>query len=135
MMSLLWIRNVLPIACGASDGGRFDFTDACPKCGTGARRVDPISLSQSRLSDRVAGTRRNELIIPPRLVESIRRLAPQCLREIQDSKTRRPISHFELIPEITLPKWDPRTTGWCTSPSVPPCPICMRDGFYNIPHV
>jgi hypothetical protein len=132
---VLIVRNELSILCGPSDGGQFDMSDACPQCGTGGRRIECISLPESRLSDRVEATLNREVTIPPRLVDKIRRITPQCVREIRDPHTGHTIAHCELIPEITLPKWEPRTTGWCTSQMDPPCPICRRDGFYNIPHV
>ena len=132
---LLIVTNESTDGCGASDGGRFDLSDACPTCGTGARRIDPISMPKGRLPDHVFRTYRGEIIVPPRLVESIRILAPQCLRAVRGSGTDEWRRHGELIPEVTLPKWDSRTTGWTTSQMLPPCTGCRRDGFYNLVRV
>jgi hypothetical protein len=133
--SLLIIRNPLSCFCGPKDGGNYDLTDACPVCGTGARRVDPIKLPSACLKDRVSNTLKHEVVIPPRLVSALKAVAPQCLREIRDEKTGMPTSFFELIPEITLPPWGTATTGWCVSEMDPPCQKCKRDGFFNIPKV
>jgi hypothetical protein len=132
---LLIIRNQLPLFCGPKDGGKYDLGDACPVCGTGARRIDPIKLPLSRLKDRVSITLKHEVVIPPRLVSAIREIAPQCLREIYNEKTGTPTAFFQLVPETILPPWGNATTGWNTSKLDPPCPICKRDGFFNIPKV
>jgi len=131
--SLLVIENQLPFFCGPKDGGKYDLGGACPVCGTGARRVDPIKLPLARLKDRVSITLKHEVVLPPRLVPAIKAVAPQCVREIRDEKTGTPTPFFELIPEITLPPWGAATTGWCSSEMDPPCPTCKRDGFFNIP--
>jgi hypothetical protein len=131
--SLLVTRNQLPFYCGPKDGGAFDLTNACPTCGTGARRLEPIKLPGVRLKDRVSCTLKFEIVIPPRLVVAIRSTAPHCLREIRDDQTGEATAFFQLIPDITLPRWGVETTGWCTSEMDPPCPICKRDGYFNVP--
>lgn len=132
---LLIIRNQLDCYCGAKDGGKYDLSNACPVCGTGARRLDPIRLPSAKLRKSVSITLKDELVIPPRLVPALKEVSPQCLREIRNEKTGAPTSFFEMIPELTLPKWSSATSGWCNSKMLPPCPTCKRDGFYNIPHI
>jgi len=129
---LLSVRNQLSVYCGPKDGGRYDFSAACRVCGTGARRVDPIRLPHSNLKDRVASTLKYEIMIPPRLVPSLRAVEPNCLREIVTGKDRTPSGFFELIGETVFPPFGPSTTGYTTSEQ---CPICRRDGYFNIPHV
>lgn len=130
---LLITRNLVSEYCGPKDGGNYDLDDACPVCGTGARRLDPITLPVSRLKNRVSNTLKFEVVIPPRLVGAIKSLAPQCLREIRTGKARATTPFFELIPEITLPRWSAATTGWCISnlKMTAPCPVCKRDGYFN----
>jgi hypothetical protein len=128
----LIVRNQMDCYCGPTDGGKYDLTIACPVCGTGARRVDPIHLPSARLRKSVSITLDHELVIPPRLVPALRDIIPHCLREILTEKTGAPTPYFEMIPEITLPGWSLATTGWCTSRMDPPCPTCKRDGYYNI---
>jgi hypothetical protein len=41
--------------------------------------------------------------------------------------------HHELIGEFTLPPWDIRSSGWCRSKMDPPCGVCGRDGYFNVP--
>lgn len=132
--SLLICQNPLPFQChsGPSDGGRYDLSDACPSCGTGARRLDPLKLPISKLNNRVSYTLKHEVVIPPRLVPPIRAVAPQCLRVVCDKAGKRS-SHFELVPEVTLTPWSARTTGWCKSKLDPSCPKCKRDGHYSLP--
>lgn len=129
--SLLVVGNQIQTWCGPSDGGRYDLRTACPKCGTGARRIDPISLASELLEDRVCVTFDLEVLIPPRLVSSIRAVAPACLREVLDRTSRRATGYFELIPEVTLPPWSPSTTGVIRDKLTPPCRQCQRDGHYN----
>jgi hypothetical protein len=130
--SLLVIENQLSCYCGPKDGGNYDLSNACPVCGTGARRVDSISLPAARLKDRVSNTLKFEVVIPPRLAGAIKSVAPRCLRNIRDEKTGELTPFFQLIPEITLPRWSAATTGWCTSEMVPPCSTCKRDGYFNV---
>ena len=131
--SLLVVGNQLPFFCGPKDGGKYDLTDSCPICGTGARRLDPIKLPVSRLKDRVSITLKHEVVIPPRLALAIKTVAPQCLREIRDEVGSGSTPFFEFVPEVTLPPWNASTTGWTTSEMDPTCPNCKRDGFFNIP--
>ena len=131
--SLLITTNQLHFYCGPKDGGSYDLRDACPFCGSGARRLDPIRLPSAQLKDRVSYTYKFEIVIPPRLVAPIRSVAPNCLREIEDEQTTETTAFFQLIPEITLPRWSTGTTGWCTSEMLPQCPNCKRDGYYNVP--
>lgn len=132
--SILVSKHVLPYQCisGPRDGGRYDLSDACPECGTGAQRLDPLRFPISMLRDRVSYTLTNEVVIPPRLVAPIRSVAPRCLRVICD-KAGKVSSYFELVPEVTLIPWSANTTGWCTSKLEPSCPKCRRDGYFNVP--
>ena len=129
------VENLLPCFCGPKDGGSYAMDCACPSCGSGARRMDPIHLPRSKLRNRVSMTLKDEIVIPPRLAESLRRLSAGIVREILDSTSGHPTSFYQLIPELTLPEWDPSSTGWCLSAMDPPCRQCGRDGHYNIPHV
>ena len=129
---LLVIENLLPFFCGAKDGGIYDFGNACPNCGTGAQRITPLTLPMSGLKNRVSNTLKFEVVIPPRLVSAIMSVAPQCLKEIRDATTGAETGFFQLIPEITLPKWSSATTGFCLSEMDPPCSTCKRDGYFNI---
>ncbi len=54
------------------------------------------------------------------------------MREIKDAKTGAATDFFELVSETTLPRWNSTTTGWCVSEIQPQCPVCMRDGFFNV---
>lgn len=132
---LLVVRNLLQFSCGPKDNGRYDFCEACSTCGTGARRIDPISLPISRLRHCVSQTLDSEVVIPPRLVSKIMSLAPQCLRVIVSGSDKLPSEYYELVPELILPPWDETTTGWEMSRLDPPCSRCKRDGYYNIPHI
>lgn len=129
---LLSVPNQLSVYCGPKDGGRYDFSAACRVCGTGARRLDPIRLSPSILKDRVASTLKYEIMIPPRFLPALRAVGPNGLREIVTGKDRTPSGLFELIGETVFPPFGPATTGYTTSEQ---CPVCRRDGYFNIPHV
>ncbi len=126
------IAKQLATGCGPTDGGLYDMSSACSTCGTGARRLAPIRLPGSLISNRVAVTWDREVTIPPRLAGVIREIAPRCLREIYDAESGARLPHSQLVPEIVLPKWNARTTGWAKSKVVPSCPVCDRDGFLII---
>lgn len=130
--SLLIIRNQDPFYCGPFDGGEYDLSEACSVCGTGARRVSPIKLPSSRLKNRVSITQKHEVVVPERVAEAIKRVAPHCLRQVLYQTTGDPTKFYELIAETTLPRWSSQTTGWCLSQMDPPCPTCKRDGHFNV---
>lgn len=129
--SLLSVSNRISDDCGPSDGGRYDFSDACSLCGTGALRIDPICLRSELLEDRVCATFLFEIVIPRRLVPALKAVAPKCLRDVLDVTTREPTGSCELIPELYLPPWSPSTSGLIRSKQLPPCVRCGRDGHYN----
>ena len=109
------------------------MTFACPSCGTGARRIDPVKLPNSKLPKRPARTYTWQLILPPRIVSGLKTLAPQCLRPVVDH-TDQLTEYAELIGEKTLPPWRSESTGWCRDEkTAPPCPQCGRDGHYFAP--
>lgn len=135
MYYLLIIKNVVSDGCGPTDGGIYDLSGACLRCGTGGRRAEPIRLARSLLSQRLIATLYGEIVLPPRLVDRVRPIAPQCLREIRDVDSGDVLAHCELVPELVLPPWGARTRGWEFSRMDPPCPSCGRDGRYNIPHM
>lgn len=70
-----------------------------------------------------------ETIIPPRLVPTVRAVAPSCLREILTGKSRTPTGFFELIGETVLPPFGPATTGFAIEGQ---CGVCRRDGYFNV---
>jgi len=130
--SHLVIGRQISCYCGPKDGGKYDLTNACSVCGTGARRVEPIRLPAAKLKDGVSVTLKFEVVIPLRLVSALRALAPNCLREIHDAKSGDPLPFFELIGERVLPRFDAATTGFAKER---PCSACQRDGFFNRAHV
>lgn len=129
--SLLVVRNEISDTCGPTDGGRYDFSDACSLCGTGALRIDPICLRSELLEDRVCSTLLFEIVIPRRLVPALKAVAPRCVRDVLDVTTREPTGSGELIAELYLPPWSPSTLGIIRSKQLPPCVRCDRDGHYN----
>src|SRR6185436_7603907 len=104
--------NLVSLPGGPSDGGGYDLSTACPHCGTGARRLDPVKLPRSKLPKRPARTYTWQLILPPRLASAVKAVAPQCLRPVADH-TGQSTEHAELIGEKTLPPWRSESNGWC----------------------
>lgn len=88
--SLLIIRNQDPFYCGPFAGGEYDLSEASSVCGTGARRVSPIKLPSARLKNRVSITQKHEVVVPERVAEAIKRVAPHCLRQVLDQTTGDP---------------------------------------------
>lgn len=129
---LLIIRNQLPFYCGTKDEGRYDMSNACPFCGTGAIRVDPIKLPATRLNDKVSATLKHEIVIPPRLVSCINQTSPNCLRQIKDDQTGLCLQHYQLIGHQCLPRFGNNSMGFTVEMQ---CPHCRRDGYFNIPKV
>ena len=124
------------MACygGPHDGGRYDLSKACPVCGTGSIRLDPLRLPAAKFKTRVAITYDHEVVIPPELIPKLKKIVPECLKKIHHGtvKAAEPSGYCQLITQITLPCWSKQTTGFEKEDE---CPHCKRDGFFNIPRV
>ena len=132
-LSRLIVRNQVDLFCGPSDGGKYSLEEACSKCGTGAKRLDPLTIPRDQIPrDDIAVTLRRECIIGDRLSRVLTSRRISCLREVHDRATGDSLPVKELLPEATLPPFAAATNGYERSDS---CPECGRDGYFDIPHV
>ena len=108
--------------------------NACPQCGAGAVRIDPLFITPSMCKEGVAQTYKGQILVSQRIYDRLSALGVNGLRQPISKPTREPISFWNLAPTATLPAWSRQSQGFCTSESAPPCSECRRDGFFNVPN-
>jgi hypothetical protein len=120
--------------CGGPDTGtEYSLENACRKCGTGARQVGPLHLARFRLpKTQMFKTLDDEVLVQGDLADALRAHGVTSLGEVRDAKSQTPLKLLQLSPEADLPPFSPETTGVVRER---PCPVCMRDGYFGIPHV
>jgi hypothetical protein len=129
--SILLVRKQKEIFGGPSDGGRYSLESACPHCGTGAIRVEPLTLvGESLPSSPIFTTLDFEYLVNQDLAERIRKSGLTCLRQVLDRATLKPLLYEQLLPEAVLPPFSPESTGY---ERYSPCAHCGRDGYFGTP--
>jgi hypothetical protein len=114
---------------GPSRGGRFDMRSACPVCGTGAVRLDPLRLPAHDLPDSpVFLTVDFEMLIGAAVKRQLDNEGITCTRPVLDEVSGLPLEISELVPEATLPRFASSSSGYLRER---PCPHCNRDGYFS----
>jgi hypothetical protein len=125
----LVVSNQQRIYGGPLDGGRYSLDNACPVCGTGAVRLEPLKLRQELLPNApIVITLTFEYLVSQTLAAEIQAEGLSCIRPILDRATAKELSHCELVPEAVLPRFSSKTTGY---KRWSPCPQCNRDGYFD----
>lgn len=109
----------------------YDFGLACPKCGAGAKRVNPIIFLSNSRFDAVAQSSDRDFIVGSTPAAELRNLGIHSMRPVVDS-TRQELPIFELLPEQDLKaRICSRSAGIIRERS---CSACGRDGFFDDVH-
>ncbi len=125
---------------GPTYGTRYDLSEACPRCGTGARQVSPLVLDRAEIpkGGHIFRTLDRDILISPELGQSLRDAGVSgfMLGEVK-SKTGKTLSSWvQLLSEVELPPMDPTIRGIVKGTGLDsPCPRCGRDGHFAIPKV
>jgi hypothetical protein len=118
---------------GPENGTEYSLEKACRRCGTGAQQVGPLLLEPFRLPKaEMFKTLDDEFLVQQDLADELRAHGVTCLGEVLEAKSKKPMKLLQLRPEADLPPFSPKSTGVVRER---PCPVCMRDGYFGIPHV
>jgi len=114
---------------GVDFGQAYDFTDACPRCGSGARAIAPL-ISEFRMGKKDIDhlVYENHLIVSQRLAKGLRGLTGFQLTPVR-SRRRNPEPRFSwlrIMHELAPARHD--TPGWVIENR---CNVCSRTGYYR----
>jgi hypothetical protein len=113
-------------------GNAYDLSEACPRCGTGARRTTPLLLKRSELprSGDMIQTGGGEFLISPRLADVLCReqVSGLQLDDVLASNNREPLPWLHLSSTFTMPPMSEATEGGARENA---CPVCDRDGYFD----
>ena len=113
MLYVLSVAKQVNVLGGPSDDGRYSMDSACPQCGSGALRIEPLKLDQKRLPrESIFMTLDREYIVAQELAERIRNAGLGCLRTIVDLGSGMPLGYEELVPQDVFPPFSCKTTGY-----------------------
>ena len=118
---------------GPSHGTRYDLSDACPRCGTGARQVSPLVVRADEVeaSGDVTRTLHGEVLLSPAFAAALGKagVTGAELRPVEPAEPGGPqIPWVQLLAETELPPFAPETRGILREG---PCPQCGRDGYFH----
>lgn len=117
---------------GPRFGTQYDLTDACPRCGTGAKQISPLDVRPSDFAKtrHIVTTYCDEVLFSKALADFllIRISCKRQLRQVRDRRTKKPLSWWQVLPTYTLPRWHSKTRGYEIAEGWQ-CPICKQDGY------
>lgn len=136
---LLWwlsVNSLVNVCGGPSQGNKYSFDTACPRCGTGAVRLGALILPSFKPPKRsVFQTLDREVLVTEDVAAELRTAGLRCLGPVIGKKDGKPLPVAELVPEGALPPFSEGTTGYERSRLDPPCPACNRDAYFGVPKV
>ena len=136
---LLWliVRRAPRDTGGPVDRSQYDFSNACPDCGTSAVQIAPLLVKRSGLSKRapICETTDGEILAGPKLMQRLRteHVSGIDLRRVLSRKDQTPLDWWQIISNHELPPMDPATRGLVRGDPAP-CPRCNRDGHFHSAH-
>lgn len=117
---------------------QYDFADACPNCGTGARRIKPLIARASAFPKRakICESAHGDVLIAASAADALRResVTGIDLLEVHASKGDQVLPWYRLTATHELPRMSPNTRGIIMSEFKRRCPICQQDEFYHSAH-
>lgn len=131
---LLWliVRTAPRGFGGPTYSTEYDLSDACPRCGSGARQVSPLRLRASEIPQRgqIFQTLSGELLVSPALGSTLEEaeISGLELRETQAAGSLTPLPWLQVFPQLELPRMAPVSKGILRDN---PCPECDRDGHFH----
>ena len=129
---VLYVQRLLRWYASPADGGRYDMREACPHCGTGSVRLDPLFVVSSACKAGVAATYKQQIVVSSDVHARLVAAGVRSLRRAL-GRNREPVNFWSLEPEMVLPAWSRDSKGFERSEIQPPCVFCHRDGFYDRP--
>jgi hypothetical protein len=119
---------------GPRVGTSYDMSDACPKCGAGARQTSALIIDGEDVPGlegrRAASTHYSDIIVDERLAEELENIGATGLSfrsvyALMENKRQVKLRWRQVCARRTLPPRSPRSTGIMP---YRPCPSCTRSG-------
>lgn len=136
MYSAIIIKSQTNSYSGPKNGTKYDLSNACPSCGTGARAVGPRFLKLAKVPKyEIFQTLDGEVFISEKLKLSFEAELPESkafLWPVVNSVSQEPLPLWEIRAELILPKFAISTTGFEIEKS---CKECARDGHFGVPNI
>lgn len=117
------------IFAGPETGTKYDLTNACNKCGSGAVQIGPLRIRPSDLKKLdVQNSIYWHVIISRRLrdlflKEDVKEVE---FREVVSKIDNKGLGYYQIIPKYILPPALPSSFETDNQ-----CPICKRDGYFD----
>lgn len=117
---------------GPTYGTQYDLSEACPKCGTGAKQISPLVVKAGEVPYRkdIFGNYDDDFLISPRLKERLKKsdLTGFEIRHVKTlGKTRGKFDYSQLLFTNQLPPFAESSKIARSNP----CPKCNRDGYFE----
>lgn len=125
---------------GPSQGTRYDLSEACPACHSGATVIPPFYIEARVLPKKrcVAATHQNVKLVSGALLDELasRHHSSAWLVPVADSRGRKPVPWAAILPRVTLPRLERSSKGFLRDTNVGPkswgpCPKCERDMWHT----
>jgi hypothetical protein len=122
---------------GVEYGMTYDFSGACPACGTGARQTSAVFVDGEKLAQleghRASATTFLHMLVDERLAEDLENLGAAGLSfrgvyALMPDKRQVKLRWRQLCAARTLPPMSPRTIGLTRERA---CKVCWRNGYFG----
>lgn len=123
------VSKQVNVFAGPRAGTCFDFSSACPTCGTGAQAVGPRFVKPGKLlANSICLSLDGVMFVSAALGQSLLAVMPSAsLAEVRASGSGVKLPYFELRPGATLPRVAASSRGLVREH---PCRHCGRDGYF-----
>lgn len=122
---------------GPRMGTTYDISNACKKCGAGARQTSPMLVDGTELGAlegrHANSTPYNDILVDARLAENLMAAQPKGLSfrnvyAVMEDKRQISLPWRQINAAHTLPKMSPQSTG-IEKITLRPCTLCTRSGL------
>ena len=135
---LRFIVNTAPKGDGGPRyGTKYDISEACPQCLSGAEQISPLILNATGISLKksVAQTYSHEILVSPELAQAFQDEKVTGLKMLEViSRKGAKLPWFQLLSDYELPPMSLSSIGIIRSTSEwgqAPCTRCGRDGYFD----
>lgn len=119
---------------GPRYGTRYDLSDACPACGTGAVQISPLLLNPAELPKKghIFQIMDHEKLVSLQLAHALTQAGVSGLelRPARSCKGPVELPWAQLLAHVHLPPVAPTSRGITRED---PCAVCARDGYFGDP--
>jgi hypothetical protein len=119
---------------GPALGTRYDLSEACENCGSGAKQVSELILDTEEVPTQgeIFETLSGEILVSSDLGQELARENISGLKLVEAlSPSREPTGWVQLVSTYEMPPMDPSSEGIVRSEKPRPCSRCQRDGYYG----